>query len=763
MYFDLLLLSVIVVTAYLGPAMLRRQPRGRRAFAGLLLVDGVAALLALLAPPGRGADMLGFVAIGAAVCLLLVPPVLRDLARRALRADHPRLALRLVELWDHLQPGMGVGRERDLIEVLLAVRSGRVDDAVAVLREARAAMRDPRAHRHMDERIVATYLTAQRWRDAIETYEARLAGEPPSAQLCVELVWAYCESGDLEAAGRLVDRIATAPGAAEPMWTYLAHRARLMFLAFVGRTAAVEGILAPTGALGMLPDASRQFWLGVARLYAGDRDGARTALARAARLARRDRRAREVAEQFIARIDEPGGAGARVASVVASGEASGEASGDVAAMAERFAAETLAAAPVTLRVTPQLSGVPLHSLPVTVGLLVTNGLVFLAVLALFGSTGDPGALVRAGANVKTWVLGEGQLWRLPSSMFLHVGHWHLLLNMYGLWILGKLVEQMHGSVRTFAIYMAAGLAGAVASAWFGAPGMSAGASGAVLGLLGALIAELALHRHAYPRRWRSALLGPLLFVAAAQVVIGFFYSAIDQWAHVAGLVAGAAGTAVLSRQSAWGKSAPVRVLASLLAVAGLAALGWSAYGIATVHHGEVLARAPRTTYTLGGLSLTGPVGLRLESGSLVDDVSLWLEAAACPAAGKRRAGELCAPGEAPQGQDAGDDAGQDALATQLAHATEEVRGSWPDAGVRVGAAADVPAPWQGQVLHMAHEGMGGVERYQVIVAGRRHGDVVWLVVAQMPEALADEVMPVLVEMLRSAAPAGQSGPAGAGE
>lgn len=746
MYFDLLLLSVVVVTAYLGPAILRRQPRGRRAFAWLLLGDGVAALVALVAPAGQGANMLGFVAIGASVCLLLVPPVLRDLARRALRADHPRLALRLVGLWDHLQPGMGVARERELIEVLVAVRSGRVDDAVAVLREARDQMRDPRAQLHMDERIVATYLTARRWRDAIEVYEARLAGQPPSPQLAVELVWAYCERGDLEAAGRLVDRIAGAAGTGEPLSVYLVQRARLTFLAFVGRTAAVEGILAPAGSLGMLPDGSRQFWLGVSRLHAGERDGARAALTRAARLARRDRRAREWAEQFIARIDEPGAAGPHASS------------DEVTAMGERFAAEALAVAPVPLRVMPQLSGVPLRSLPVTVGLIVANGLAFLAVLAISGSTGDPGALVRAGANVKTWVLEYGQLWRLPSSVFLHVGFVHLLLNMYGLWIMGKLVEQMHGSVRTFAIYMGAGLAGAAASAWFGAPGMSAGASGAVLGLLGALIAELALHRHAYPRRWRSALLAPLLFVAAAQVVIGFFYPAIDQWAHVAGLVAGAVGVAALSRQSAWGKAAPVRALAGLLAVAGVASLAWSAHGIATVHHGDVLSRAPRTTYTVGGLSLAGPVGLRVESGSLVDDVSLWLEAATCPAERSRAGAELCARGAAPRGQEAE----QDALAAHLAHAAAVSRRSWQDAGVREGGAAKLPAPWQGHVLHMAHEGMGGVERYVVIVAGRRHGDAVWLVVAQMPEALAGEVMPTLGEMLRSAAPAGPRGPGAGG-
>jgi membrane associated rhomboid family serine protease len=755
MYFDLLLLSVVMVTAYLGPTILRRQPRGQRAFAWLLVADGAAALLALVAPPGRGAETLGFVAIGAAVCLLVVPPVLRDLARRALRADRPGLALRLVALWDHLQPGMGVGRERDLIEVLVAVRSGRVDDAVAVLREARAELRDVRAQRHMDERIVATFLTARRWRDAIQVFEANMdrPDEPPPPQLCVELVWAYCESGELEAAGRLVDRIAAVPGAVpglpgvviEPLWSFLVQRARLMFLAFVGRTAAVEGLVAPAGPLGALPEASRQFWSGVARLNAGDRGGARAALQRAARLARSDRRAREVAEQVIARIDEPGVAGPH------------EISDSVTAMAERFSAEAMAAPPVPVRTTPQLAGVPLRRLPVTVGLIAANTLAFLVVLALFGSTGDPGGLVRAGANVKTWVLGYGQLWRLPSSLFLHVGLVHLVLNMYGLWILGKLVEQMLGPVRMFAIYMLAGLAGAFASAWFGAPGLSAGASGAVLGLLGALIAELGLHRQAYPRRWRSALLAPLVFVAAAQVVIGFFYPAIDQWAHVAGLVVGAGGAVVLSRQSAWGKSAPVRIVALILALAGAASLGYSASGIAMTRHADVLATAPRAVRTLGGLQLTVPGALRLESGALVDDVSLWLESAACPVSGGERTSELCAPGGSP-GRSPGDQIG-DQIEHATGHAIQVVLAAWPGARASAGRPIELPAPWQGQAIEIVHEGLGGAERYRVIVAGRGHGEAIWVVAAQMPEALAGDVMPTLVEILRSASPAGSASPA----
>lgn len=734
MHFDILLLSVVVAAAYLGPGVLRRQPPGRRGFGWLLVADGAAALVALMAPPGRGADTLGFVAIGAAVCLLVVPPILRDLARRALRADRPGLALRLIGLWDHLQPGMGVARERELIEVLVAVQNGQVEEAVAVLGQARDHLRDPRARRHMDERIVATYLTARRWREAIEVYEDRLASEPPPPQICVELVWAYCESGDLAAAGRMVDRIAAAPDAGEPFWVYLAQRARVMFLAFVGRTVAVEGMLAPGGPLAMLPDASRHFWSGVARLHAGDRGGARADLQRAWRLARGDRRARKVAELIMARIDEPGAAGPH------------EMSADVAAMADRFSAQAMAAPPVPVRLAPQLGGVSVRAVPVTVGLIVANFAAFAAVFVIFGSTGDPGGLVRAGANVKSWVVARGEWWRLASSMFLHMGFLHLLLNMYGLWILGRLVEQTHGSMRTFAIYMLAGLAGALASAGFGAPGMSAGASGAVLGLLGALIAELALHRDAYPKRWRATLLAPLLFVAAAQVLIGFFYPAIDQWAHVAGLVAGAAGAGLLSRKWAWGTSAAARAMAVVVAGLGALSLVHSAHGIATVRHAEVLARAPRVSYELGGLTFTGPAGLRREGTALVDDVSLWLEAAACPARGAAEAAEtndLCAPG--------GD---RDA---QLARAEQVLRASWRDATVRAGDAADDaepwPEPWRIRVLHITHDGLGGAELYRVAVAARQgagaSGDEIWLVVAQSPEALADDVQPTLTRILAS--------------
>ena len=732
MYFDIFLLSVIAVTAYLGPVILRRQPPGHRVFGWLLVADGLCALVAMAGRksegPGGLADLVGFVAVGAAVCLVVLPPILRDLARRAVHADRIWLALRLIDLWDHLQPGMGAAREREMVEMLAAVRAGRVEEAVALLREARAELRDPVARRHLDERIVATYLSARCWREAVDVYATSLAEQPISPHLSVEMVWAYCETGDLPAAGRLVTQLEQAFPNDEPLFAFLLNRARLMFLAFVGRATAVDSMLAPSGPLGVLPPASRQFWSGVARLNAGDRDGARSSLGEAARLSRQDRRARAFAERLVARIDEPGVAGPH------------DTSPEIAGMADHFAAEAAASEAPMIREVPRMSGVSWRRVPITIALVVINVLVFGAVALHFGSTGDPGALVRMGANIKSWVMA-GEQWRLGSSMFLHVGVVHLVLNMYGLWVLGRLVEQMYGSVRMFALYMLTGLVGALASALLGGPGISAGASGAVLGLLGTLIAELALHRDAYPRRWRGALLGPLLFVAAAQILIGFFYPAIDQWAHVGGLAAGGLGAAMLSRKSALGSSLVVRALALVLACAGGGAMIWAAAGVATSSYAEVLAATGEAEHRLGALRFIGPASWRVEEDDrLMDDVDLVSFSVevkdVCPAAVAAVRRGQCVPEGDPQ--------------TYLAAMLEDVARRQDVQPRPIEAPLlTVPAPWQSSEISISQQGFGGTEYDRLVIFARVHEDDAWLGVMRVPEVLAGEIQPTLTRMLSS--------------
>src|SRR5688572_9865728 len=313
--FDFALLTAIVVTAYLGPMILRRMGPGQRMYGWMLVGDLALSIIALASRKSEGpnttADLLGTVAIGGAVCLVFVPPLLRNLARRALIADRLPLARWLVDARELLQPGMGARQESELIATIIEVRSGQVDAAVARLRERRDQIGEPLARRPVDERIIMTYLYARRWDDAASWFEVNLRqqGMSPSPQLSVEMVRAYCERGQLDKAASLVEELEGSAGSEEPIWTLLLSRARLVFLAFVGKTGAVEAILAPSGPLAAMPEAARCFWSGLARLKAGDVPGARTSLERAAALSGRDGRARELAEATLMRIDEPGVAG----------------------------------------------------------------------------------------------------------------------------------------------------------------------------------------------------------------------------------------------------------------------------------------------------------------------------------------------------------------------------------------------------------------------------------------------------------------------
>lgn len=155
---------------------------------------------------------------------------------------------------------------------------------------------------------------------------------------------------------------------------------------------------------------------------------------------------------------------------------------------------------------------------------------------LSGGSKDPRVLIALGANHPEWVLGRGEWWRLVSSMFLHIGLAHLLLNGWALYQLGGLFELLAGSSRLFLVYFVTGAAGSLASLWW-TQGLSAGASGAIFGLLGALIAYL-LRRREHLTPFARSLLGQLVAWAAINVFIGFSIPGIDNAAHLGGCAAG---------------------------------------------------------------------------------------------------------------------------------------------------------------------------------------------------------------------------------
>lgn len=179
------------------------------------------------------------------------------------------------------------------------------------------------------------------------------------------------------------------------------------------------------------------------------------------------------------------------------------------------------------------------SRPATAIFLVVLVGVYALEVALGGST-DVGVLIRLGANVPALVL-DGQPWRLFTSIFLHIGIVHILLNGWALYQLGGLVETFVGPSRMLAVALGSGLVGSAASTawhvWTQNPGISAGASGAVFGLLGALVGLLLSRRNDLRAEGRS-LLSSLLLWAGLNVYLGLSTPGIDNAAHFGGAVTG---------------------------------------------------------------------------------------------------------------------------------------------------------------------------------------------------------------------------------
>ncbi|RMH39456.1 MAG: rhomboid family intramembrane serine protease [Deltaproteobacteria bacterium] len=727
MFFDLLLISAIVATAYLGPMLLRRGSGGQRLYGWLLVANLVLAVVALAARNSDAdravANLVGFVAIAASVFLIMVPPMVRGATHWAYRTDRLRLARHLAALRELLQPGMGGAQEAELFQSMLDVRSGRVDEAVEALRRRRAEIDDPLVRRRIDERIVVTYLYARRWQDAIAAFEAigGVDGGPLSPATVAEMVGAYCEAGRIETAAELVDRLEQSPLSREPLFAPLLYRARLVFLAFVGRTAAVDAIVAPDGVLGpTLPDAVRHYWAGVARLRAGDRPGAIARFDEAVRRAGRNRRVRELAASRLESVDAPGIAGPHAFPAA------------VAELADRLAER--AVMPSDGERAARLAATAPRRAPLVTGIIVANLAVMAVLWAVYGATDSIAALVRT-ANLRAGV-DAGQWWRIPTSVFVHVGLPHLLLNMYGLWALGRFVEHMFGSVRTAAIYAVAGVAGAAASYLVSGAALSAGASGAVLGLAGALLAELGLRRDAYPKRWRSGLFRLLLLLTGANVAIGFAYPAIDQAAHLGGLAAGAVMAAWLSPRWGVGRARITAVAAAAIAGLVAAATLYGAVAAATTSYADLLAAQPPRPRAFPGVVVDAPAPWRLAGGELADDSGLYIRFEV------RAVSSLVDADEAVDAVVARER--RDALALRGFDAVREAR-STP---------LRLPAPWRGRHIEAVARGPSADEVYRVVAFAREApGGGVWAGSAYLPDALADDLSPVIASMLASARPA----------
>ncbi len=179
------------------------------------------------------------------------------------------------------------------------------------------------------------------------------------------------------------------------------------------------------------------------------------------------------------------------------------------------------------------------SMVLTQTILGINVAVFVAMMLAGVSPMEPTVqqLVDWGANFGPYTIG-GQWWRLLTCVFVHIGIPHIALNMWCLWGLGRLAESVYDRWTFGAVYLITGLSASVASLIWNPVGVSAGASGAIFGIAGALIAAFYLGEFSLPKAVISGLLTSVLKFAGYNLVLGAFLGRTDNAAHVGGLVSG---------------------------------------------------------------------------------------------------------------------------------------------------------------------------------------------------------------------------------
>jgi rhomboid protease GluP len=190
--------------------------------------------------------------------------------------------------------------------------------------------------------------------------------------------------------------------------------------------------------------------------------------------------------------------------------------------------------------------------PIVLAIIVANVAVFFWEVSS-GAFMDPKAAIEAGlrgttlieqgALVRAEVLA-GEWWRMITATFLHGGFSHLIGNMIVLYIVGMACEHAFGAARMGLVYFGSGVAGSTLSL-IANPGPSVGASGAVFGVLAAVV--VMLHRNQDRFYVRDKRIGFVLAAWAAwQLLTGFLSPFIDNFAHLGGLSGGAVAALLLT-------------------------------------------------------------------------------------------------------------------------------------------------------------------------------------------------------------------------
>ena len=172
----------------------------------------------------------------------------------------------------------------------------------------------------------------------------------------------------------------------------------------------------------------------------------------------------------------------------------------------------------------------------TIAIAAINVIVYL-ILEILGDTQDPFYIASHGGMYPEFLQVNHQWWRIITAMFIHFGLPHLVNNMVIFCCVGSRLERAVGHLKMLVIYMLSGIGGGILSYFmmlYSGDAVSAGASGAVFGMIGGLIWVVIRHRG----RFEGLTVKGMMLMAALSLYYGFSTIGIDNWCHVGGILTG---------------------------------------------------------------------------------------------------------------------------------------------------------------------------------------------------------------------------------
>jgi rhomboid protease GluP len=484
-----LLMSAVMASATLAQIARIRPPEALSYAVAPALVLSVAAVGYLLRPGSAG-----YAAAAALVIFMVLPGYAALPVGRAIMTQRFKRARVFAWIAAVLNPTAPRRRALRTISQLEAIEAGRLHAADLDARDMTPPMRSIYPHalraeaRYADiVAYVRSLPAAERERDlGLLGHEVRALGEV----------------GRYEEMIALARSIAQQPGA-----LHFIADVRMMALAFLGQTQLVEHLTAQREAV--LGRSIAAFWRATARAVAGDPSSRASFEALAATGASVRKAAQHRLAQPPPAVDLDAVPSAR-------------------AFIEEITAEEASSAGLR---------------PGKHRLVATS--IWIALLcAAFGAqvpggTTDVMNLVELGALVVPATEGYDQPWRLLSAAFLHYGATHLVLNLLGFWALGRRIEGALGGWKLSLLFLGSALLGNLAALfWMSSPGVVVGASGGVLGLLGALVAIVLYRRRQRRTRYLTGVLREVGAVVLMQAVFDFLMPNIGTLVHVAGFAGG---------------------------------------------------------------------------------------------------------------------------------------------------------------------------------------------------------------------------------